>query len=175
MSGGIDSAACAHFLQTQGMTVDALFVDHGQPAAQRESVAVEALTRHLSISLRRVAFSGGTSLGPGEIVGRNGLLLFSALFVTCGQSHLLGIGLHAGTPYYDCSEQFMASISKLIGEYTDGRVSVIAPFLTWTKQDVFQYFMSAGLPITVPYSCEAGTDPVCGTCASCRDRRALKC
>lgn len=175
MSGGIDSAACARFLQAQGMNIDGLFVDHGQVAAHRESVAVEALTKHLAIPLRRIAFNGGDILGTGEIVGRNGLLLFSALFVTCGRSNLLGIGVHAGTPYYDCSEPFIDSISKLIGEYTDGRVSVIAPFLTWTKQDVYQYFISAGLPIAVSYSCEAGTDPVCGTCASCRDRKALKC
>ena len=33
MSGGIDSAACAAFLAAQGIKVSALFVDHGQAAA----------------------------------------------------------------------------------------------------------------------------------------------
>jgi 7-cyano-7-deazaguanine synthase len=175
MSGGIDSAACAHHLCSQGFSVDGLFIDHGQAAAERETKAVSAIADHLGITLRKAGLSGSRPSGPGELLGRNAFLICTALFLNGGQSHLLGLGLHAGTPYYDCSEAFVAAIAKLVAEQTDGRVSVVAPFLTWTKKDVYDYFISAGLPIEVTYSCEAGTEPTCGRCASCRDRKALGC
>lgn len=175
MSGGLDSSACAHFLCKRGAKVHGLFVNHGQAAAQRESVASAAMAKFLSIPLDVCVVSSGQSFGTGEIIGRNAMLIFSALHFTRGRADLLALGVHAGTPYYDCSEAFVASASRLVSEITDGKTSLIAPFITWTKQDVFFYFRDAGLPIDLSYSCEKGTNPICGRCASCLDRAALTC
>jgi 7-cyano-7-deazaguanine synthase len=175
MSGGIDSAACAHLLRSQGMAVDGLFINHGQAAAEPEARAVAALTDHLGIGLRKAGLLWSRPFGPGELPGRNAFLIFTALLVSGGRSGLLGLGLHAGTPYYDCSEAFVTSIGQLVAEHTDGRVSLVVPFVTWTKKEVYDYFVSAGLPINATYSCEAGKEPPCGACASCRDRQALGC
>jgi 7-cyano-7-deazaguanine synthase len=175
MSGGIDSTACAHFLRSRGVKVDGLFVDHGQAAAQREDDAVRSICRRLSMPLQSIVLAGTGTHRSGELLGRNGMLLFTALFVTRGESSLLGLGIHGGTPYYDCSPAFIQSIHTLIAEHTDGRVSVVAPFLDWTKRDVYDYFQDAHLPLELTYSCEAGGDGRCGECASCRDRRALGC
>ena len=60
-------------------------------------------------------------------------------------------------------------------EHTDGKVVFVAPFLTWSKSEVYEYFLTTGIDVSVTYSCEAGTIPVCGRCASCRDRKALGC
>jgi 7-cyano-7-deazaguanine synthase len=175
MSGGLDSSACAHFLANHGVRVSGLFINHGQAAAQRESIASAAMADFLSIPLDVCMLSSDRSFGAGELIGRNAMLIFSALFLTRGNSDLLALGVHAGTPYYDCSDAFFALTSRLVGEVTDGKTSLIAPFLSWTKQDVFSYFCNAGLPIELSYSCEKGSDPVCGCCASCLDREALKC
>lgn len=175
MSGGIDSAACAYHLRSQCLTVEGLFIDYGQAAASQEAKAVSALAGHLDIPIRQVSLQGLQSSGSGELLGRNAFLIFTALFLTEGRPGLLALGLHAGTAYYDCSEEFVAATSKLVAEHTDGRVSLIAPFVTWTKKDVYDYFVSAGLQTTSTYSCEAGTEPPCGVCASCRDREALGC
>jgi 7-cyano-7-deazaguanine synthase len=175
MSGGIDSAACAHFLRSSGMSVDGLFIDHGQAAAEPEAKAVAALAGHLGIAVRKAGLMGSHSFGAGELLGRNAFLIFTALLLSGGRSGLLGLGLHAGTPYYDCSEAFVAAIGQLVSENTDGRVSIVAPFISWTKKDVYDYFVSARLPIDATYSCEAGTEPTCGACASCRDRQVLGC
>jgi 7-cyano-7-deazaguanine synthase len=174
-SGGIDSAACAHMLQGQNFDVEALFVDFGQAAARKEYDAACVLAQSIRAPLRRYTFSGNTSFGPGELVGRNAFLTFAALLVTGGKAGVIAFGLHAGTPYFDCSVEFLTSISKLVAEHTDGKVSVIAPFISWSKKDVFDYFQSARLSILHTYSCEAGTDPPCGACASCKDREALGC
>ncbi|MFT4432103.1 7-cyano-7-deazaguanine synthase [Caballeronia sp. 15715] len=175
LSGGIDSAACAHFVCTLGQDVDAVFLDYGQAAATAEHHAALRLAAHLDLPLRTFAVSGPQQFGAGELLGRNAFLIFSTLFLTGGQSSALALGLHAGTPYYDCSSVFVSSISKLVAEHTDGRISVVAPFIEWTKQEVYEYFLTARIPIGFTYSCEAGTEPVCGVCASCLDRRALQC
>lgn len=175
MSGGLDSTACAHFLIRNGVRVRGLFIGHGQAAAQRETVASRAIAEFLSIPLDVRQLSGGTSFGAGEIIGRNAMLIFSALFTTQGHSNLLALGVHAGTPYFDCSEAFFSLAARLVHEITDGKTSLVTPFLSWTKQDVFAYFCKAGLPFDLTYSCELGSYPTCGRCASCLDREALKC
>lgn len=175
MSGGMDSAACAFHLRAQGLVVEGLFVDHGQAAAIQEARAVSAIAAQLDIPLRKISVGGMHATGVGELTGRNAFLIFTALLATQAKPGLLGLGLHAGTPYYDCSETFVAAIGRMVAEHTDGKVSVIVPFLTWAKKDVHDYFVSTGLSLSLTYSCEAGTDPVCGRCASCNDRKALRC
>lgn len=175
LSGGIDSAACAAFLAAQGMRVTAVFVDHGQAAAKLESAAVSAIAVELSIEVQRLAFCGADHFGAGEVTGRNGFLVFAALLAAHAHSGVIALGLHAGTPYYDCSPAFLEIINRIVAEYTDNRVQVIAPFIDWTKQDVFDYFVMSGLDIGRTYSCERGESPTCGYCASCLDRKALGC
>jgi 7-cyano-7-deazaguanine synthase len=175
MSGGIDSAACAAFLMAQGRNVSAMFVDHGQAAARLESAAVEGVAAELGLELRQVSFACGSTLGDGELVGRNALLTFAALFATHARTDSIALGLHAGTPYYDCSPAFLSLINRAVAEHTDGKVQVIAPFIDWSKQDVYDYFVRSGLSVTRTYSCERGVSPSCGACASCRDRKALGC
>lgn len=175
LSGGIDSAACAAFLAARGMRVTGLFVDHGQAAAKCESDAVVALADQLGIELQRLALGGATPFGSGELPGRNSFLVFTALLATRGQSQVIALGLHAGTPYYDCSPAFLGLISRSVAEHTDNTVQVMAPFLTWSKRDVYDYFVQAGLSVDIAYSCERGVRPTCGRCLSCRDRKALGC
>lgn len=175
MSGGIDSAACAAFLTAQDFRISALFVDYGQAALNQERAAVQSLASALGIKVRELAFKGAASFGPGELVGRNAFLVFAALFATRGQSNLIALGLHSGTPYYDCSPAFIDTINRAVTEYTDNAVQVIAPFVEWTKRNVYDYFMQAGLPIERTYSCETGGERTCGSCASCLDRKALEC
>lgn len=175
MSGGIDSTACAHLLQNRGNTIRGVFIDYGQAAAKFERRAAEEVAALLKAPLVIVAASGGVGFSSGELVGRNAFLIFSALFLSRCHAGLLAIGTHSGTPYYDCSPAFFDLIARLVGEHTDGAVSLVAPFLHWTKAQVFDYFTASGLPVGATYSCEAGIESGCGACASCRDRQALGC
>lgn len=175
MSGGIDSAACAAFLIDQGLEVSGVFVDHGQAAAACERVAVRSLAAALEIQIQELAFTGAAKFGSGELIGRNAFLIFSAILVTRARSSRIALGLHAGTPYYDCSPAFVDTINRSVAEHTDNTVQVVAPFIEWTKREVYDYFIHAGLPIELTYSCESGNVPICGKCASCQDRKALQC
>jgi 7-cyano-7-deazaguanine synthase len=173
MSGGIDSYACAHFLMCQGKDVHGMFIDYGQAAAKLERDSVEKISGLLGIPISYFTVTGGAPFTSGELVGRNAFFISSALFFAPNTSGLIAIGIHSGTQYYDCSSIFLETMNRLVGEQTDGSIKVIAPFLKWTKKDVFEYFKVSGLSLDATYSCEAGVKIGCGKCASCADRRAI--
>ena len=175
LSGGIDSAACAYMLARRELAVQGLFFDYGQRAAGPEERAATSVAEYLQIPLRRLRLSGPEPFSAGEIPGRNAFFVFASLLYLRGQPGVVALGLHSGTAYYDCSDAFLASIDRLVAQHTDGRVSVIAPFVSWTKLDVYEYFLSTGMPIELTYSCESGTSPPCGLCVSCRDRKTIGC
>jgi 7-cyano-7-deazaguanine synthase len=162
-------------LSTQCYHVRGLFVDYGQAAAQQERQAVKKLQDFLGIEVCLVEAKSVNRFGPGELIGRNAFLISTAIFL--GQAHrgLVAIGVHSGTPYYDCSPSFIAQTKQLAQEHTGGGLTVVAPFLDWNKGQIVAYFRESGLPLLATYSCESGTIPPCGSCASCRDRRAIGC
>jgi 7-cyano-7-deazaguanine synthase len=175
MSGGLDSMVCAHLLATQGQLVEGLFVDFGQSACTQERRAVTRVCNVLNIPLRTVRVRGLASFSTGEITGRNAFLIFAATLARGAAPGLISIGVHAGTRYFDCSKPFLEAMARLLGELSDGRVGLAAPLSAWTKQEVHAYASRALLPIDLTYSCERGGKRVCGRCASCRDRKSLKC
>jgi 7-cyano-7-deazaguanine synthase len=175
LSGGVDSAACMKFLLSQGFSVHAIFIDYGQPAAACELAAAALLSELNSCSFEVITVRGESRFGSGELLGRNAFLIFTALFFLKGRAGVLALGLHMGTSYYDCSESFMELTKTLVAEHTNGKLSLIAPFATWTKKDVYQYFRASGLTLHQTYSCEAGQPGGCGDCLSCRDIKDLQC
>lgn len=175
LSGGIDSAACAHLLDHDGYDVSCVFVDYGQAAAEAEGRASEALAGRLGLKITSHKISPARVFDKGEIGGRNGFLIMTALLLSGPSTNVIAIGIHAGTPYYDCSPAFATLMDRVLAEYSDGRLRLCTPFLHWTKSNIVDYYRDAGLPIELTYSCEIGHPHPCGRCPSCRDRRALKC
>lgn len=173
MSGGMDSTSCAHFLKKRGATVHGIFIDYGHAAAKREWRAVSKICEYLKIPLSKYVCSKNSRFGAGELIGRNSFLISTTLFLLSEKPEMIAIGIHGGSPYYDCSHDFLHRMSELVAAETDGRVHLLAPFYEWTKAQVFDYFRATNIPIEITYSCEAGSKRPCGTCLSCRDRRAL--
>lgn len=174
LSGGLDSAACAYLLKQQGLSVSGLFVDFGQAAAPREREASTAIAKALGIDLTVRSIGPSYALGEGELPGRNALLISLGVFELGQGAGLIAIGVHAGTRYYDCSVPFIEAINQLVQEQTDSRMAVTAPFVAWSKAEVYHVFEESGLAASDTYSCEAGSEP-CGGCLSCQDRASLKC
>lgn len=177
LSGGVDSACCAHFLKGEGYPVKGVFVDFGQPAARREAQKVKEISNWISCELSeiKVQFTGDLSSPDGEVLGRNAFLINLALMSSGADACVIGIGIHSGTPYYDCGPAFLSSMSRVINEHTDGRCSLCAPFLDWSKKEVYAYAKSIHLPLEATYSCETNSDKECGFCPSCADRELYHC
>jgi 7-cyano-7-deazaguanine synthase len=175
VSGGLDSAACAHYMLAKTRRLRAAFIDYRQKAADAERHAAGAVCAHLEIPLTEVVAQSSETFGAGELPGRNAFLIFSALLLVRWCSGLIALGIHAGTNYYDCSPAFLELADRLVAESTDGRARVVAPFVYWNKKQILEYAQNAGLPVQLTYSCELGSVPPCGLCLSCADRRALGC
>jgi len=174
LSGGIDSAACLAFLLHNGFSAEPTFVDFGQPARMRESRAARQIADFYKSPLAIVSVQVHRTLHAGEILGRNGFLLFTGMLACATPPAAICIGVHAGTSYLDCSRRFVNQVDEIISELSGGRTRVFAPFVDWNKSQIVAFAHAQSLPLELTYSCEAGDVP-CGKCASCKDRETLKC
>lgn len=172
--GGIDSTLCMHLLRNEGKSLRALHVDFGQAAHELEWKAVVQITSLLEIPAEQIRVKGG-EISQGEVPGRNAFLIFLALTRLLPSEKLICIGIHAGTPFYDCSKSFFESTAKLVAEYTDSRVRLIAPLLRYTKPEIVSLARSIGLRLELTHSCQRAIDGGCGVCHSCKDRKVLAC
>jgi 7-cyano-7-deazaguanine synthase len=152
--------------------VRALFVDYGQRARTRESAAACEVARKLGIGLA-TAKVRGVRVPEGAILGRNALLLDLALVSFEGKSGIVALGVHAGTDYPDCSPAFISKMREVYDLYTAGSVRIDAPFLNWSKRDIYDFALARDVPVGNTYSCEAGRKQPCGSCKSCKDIEAL--
>ncbi|MFC1587484.1 7-cyano-7-deazaguanine synthase [Planctomycetota bacterium] len=173
VSGGLDSAACVVFCKEQGNSVFGLHISYGQPAAKQEQEAASIISRHFNIELRRLDLSGSRMKKSGVIQGRNAFLLVTAMLEMQVSSSIVVIGVHSGTPYIDCSVNFINKIQSIYDDYFDGRIRVVAPFLDWTKKEIIEYCSLKNIPFEKTYSCEKGSTPPCGECLSCLDREII--
>ncbi len=173
LSGGLDSAACIAFYQTQAFAPTAIFFDYGQTALAQERKAARKVARHFGIGLREIGLRGLREKSVGEVRGRNAVFMLTALMEHPIEHGIIALGIHSGPPYYDCTPAFLSGLQVLFDGYTNGRIKAAAPFLRMTKEEVWRYGQNAGLPMAITYSCERGGRKPCGKCASCRDRKKL--
>jgi 7-cyano-7-deazaguanine synthase len=96
LSGGIDSALVASLLCRDGWSVQAMWVDYGQPAARAERAASRAIASHYGLEWHEAAVRSVPVPPQGEVPGRNDMLVATARASAPGLT--VAIGVHAGTP-----------------------------------------------------------------------------
>lgn len=173
LSGGMDSTACVYYYLSQRFNTRGLFIDYGQLPAKREEQSAKRIASSYNIKLDIVRLNLPKYPEHGEIKGRNALLILSGLLFYPKLVGIISIGIHSGTPYYDCSESFVKDINKMLNGYTHGQVILDTPFLKWNKKMIYEYCKDNDVPIYLTYSCESSNDKPCGRCRSCLDRSAL--
>jgi 7-cyano-7-deazaguanine synthase len=166
-SGGLDSTSLVELVRSEG-PVSMLFVDYGQRARFREWEAVQAVASHYSVSLERIVVPIEQEQTR-SLPGRNGWLLHSALLTVWPFVGNIGIGIHGGSQYPDCSPAFLHLCQQAFDLYCGGVVRVIAPFIDWMKGDVVEFARGHNVPVDLTYSCDLGLDQPCGECLSCFD------
>lgn len=174
LSGGLDSAACLSFYIDLGRPTCGLFIDYQQPVANREGCAARAIADYYDVLLYTAKWSGQSKKQSGIIAARNAFLLIAALMERPEQVTTIALGIHAGTQYADCSQEFVSQMQSTFDIYSGGAVHIAAPFVDWTKADIWAYALSKNVPVDLTYSCEAGPTHPCGKCLSCLDRISLE-
>ena len=172
-SGGIDSTACINFYKKMGFDVDALFIDFGQPSRIKEYKAATLIANYYDINLNRVLVKSRQQIHDGFIPGRNAFLLFSALMNFTKDNGIIGIGIHNGTNYFDCSKDFVVQVQNIFDQYSQGTVKIGVPFLNFNKKEIWDYCNLEQVPIHLSYSCELGKKQPCGYCTTCKDLEAI--
>jgi len=151
LSGGVDSSACVGYYVSKGYEVSALFIDYGQPDADREAAAAAAASEHYGIDLTTLTVQGYAP-PDGYVPGRNAVLLGLALMTTTFTCGLIGLGIHSGTPYADCTSDFCGKMQKVCDLYTGGQVQIDAPFVQWTKSEIWDYAREQGVPLDLAHT-----------------------
>lgn len=173
--GGIDSTVCIYQLTRDGYRVRALHIDYGQRASVPEWQSVERTARILGVEPGRIKVTPAIHRPGPEVVGRNAALISVALLHARPSERLICVGVHAGTPFFDCSVGFIRTIACLVAEQTDSQIRLIAPLVSLTKPEVIARARALQIPLGETYSCQEGTVPACGKCHSCLDREAIGC
>lgn len=173
LSGGVDSAACVDFYIELGRPPCGLFIDYGQLAARNEGESAKAISHYYSIPLLYSKWKGHTTKTSGFINGRNSFLVAAALMERPASVYVIAIGVHTGTVYQDCSKHFLTKMQNIIDLYENGKVQLSAPFVDFTKSEIYSYCIERHIPIELTYSCESGGPTPCGECLSCKDREML--
>ena len=174
VSGGVDSTACLHYYLEREKSPQALFINYGQAASGPEGAAAVRIAGHYKVSLTQLKLSGCCDKSPGLVRGRNAYLALAALLELPAGLTSIALAIHSGTPYWDCSSEFVNTIQGLFDAYTDGKVRLRVPFLRWSKGQILRYCLERQVPLSLTYSCEAGVSPPCGDCPSCRDWEAAR-
>lgn len=172
-SGGIDSTACINFYKKLQFDVDAVFVDYGQLSRKKEFQAISLIANYFKINLITINVTMNNEFSDGYIPGRNAFLCSTALMNFKKENGIIAIGIHSGTAYYDCSENFSKQIQMIFDGYTQGAIKIGAPFLNFNKREIFDYCTYEKVPIHLSYSCELGLQQPCGICLTCKDLQKL--
>lgn len=171
--GGVDSTALMKYYLDLGYIVRGVHFDYGHPACLGERRALMAISNYYDVLveysqiLPAISNVSETSV---ELNGRNALFVLSALNQVNQNEGLISLGIHAYSPYYDCSPSFVKNFQALLDGYYKGTVILDAPFLNFSKGDIFNYCREIRAPIELTHSCEKLSDQACGSCSSCMER-----
>jgi len=171
-SGGIDSTALIDFYLRQGMRVEGIHFQYGQNNGESELKSFEKVKTFYQIEGKVIKLDFSLSKKQDEIIGRNTVFLFVAGFST--EAKKIALGIHADTPYYDCSRAFLRDSQKILDGYFAGTVQVDAPFIDLNKIDILTYCTEFKVPIELTYSCQRQNNWPCGVCPTCRELTLLR-
>jgi len=172
LSGGVDSTATIPFFLDLGCVINPLFIKYGQLAQNKELESAKKVCNYYKIELKELDLNYDFKPKMGEIVGRN-LMFISNALININDNNVIGIGIHAGTGYFDCSQSFVFKMNEIITEASNGKIRLEVPFLNWSKGDIWDFCKIKSVPVHLTYSCEKGMKNNCGICNSCIDIKKL--
>ncbi|HUW25814.1 MAG TPA: 7-cyano-7-deazaguanine synthase QueC [Gallionella sp.] len=201
LSGGLDSATVLAMARVQGFICHALSVDYGQRhhselAAARRVAQMLGAHEHRVVNIDLAGF-GGSALTDDNIAipqqpsegipltyvpARNTIMLSLALAwaeVLQAQDIFIGVNAVDYSGYPDCRPAYIEAFERMANLATRAAVeghplTLHAPLLNLSKKEIIRQGSALGVDYAQTVSCyqaDAG-GYACGTCDSCRLRRA---
>lgn len=200
LSGGLDSTVLlAHLLET-GNDITAVSFAYGSRHNEQELKAAAGVVayygvRHVQLNIAGAfPFAGASSVlmrngGPADplptghyqedamrqtvVPGRN--LIFLSVLASVAESVGAGqvaLAVHQGDHhiYPDCRPGFVAAAKSAVKEGSDGRVTVLSPFLHWWKDRIVTRGLDLKAPLHLTRTCYSGNFVACGKCGACQER-----
>ena len=72
--------------------------------------------------------------------------------------------------YWDSSNEFYSSLSKVIGLNRKNKISIITPLINLDKKDIIKAGINRGLDFKNTWTCYEGKEQACGYCPACSSR-----
>lgn len=171
LSGGLDSMVLAERARVAGTLAGCVFVDYGHPAQIPEGWKAFSYCGSKGVPLKVVHVFGlclgdmGTEVGARVVANRNAVLLSAAANAAVsffGASEIqIGAISDDQRDYVDCRPEFFWSMTEALG------LSVSAPLVTLSKEDVMREAVFLGLRPADSWSCYGPGPEPCGSCPSC--------
>lgn len=194
-SGGLDSTVALYYLKAQGHQLKALSVDYGQRHKKEiefakyhcANLGVEHQVADLTSITHLLAGSSQTSANVEVPEGhyaeesmkltvvpnRNMIMLSVAIGWAISQkANSVAYAAHAGDHaiYPDCRPEFAAAIDHAAKLADWHQVSLLRPFVQWSKADIAAEAKRLNIEIEKTWSCYKGLDVHCGKCGTCAER-----
>lgn len=200
ISGGMDSATLAYHARDRGYDLICLHFNYGQRTERKERTSARKIAGFLGaeefieVDLAYLTRFGGSSLTdhrlavdrfrddregvPNTYVPfRNANLL--SIATSCAEARgagavFIGVQSQDYSGYPDCRPQFIEAFQRVVdtGTRDETRITIMAPFLNMTKQDILALGRTLGVPYEHTWSCYQNEEKACGVCGACHFRRA---
>lgn len=195
LSGGMDSATVLAYFVSKGDIVHAISFYYGSKHNEYENELASKLCEHYGVQHDLIDISGVFKLSKSNLLktggdipeghyeqenmkltvvpGRN--LIFSSILAGIAEScnaEAIALGVHQGDHaiYPDCRKDFVDSLITTIRESTDGKVSVLTPFLSGDKREIIDWGLKNKVPYHLTRTCYKDQIKSCGKCGSCTER-----
>lgn len=108
------------------------------------------------------------------VPNRNMLLLaLAGAWAISKKYDSIAYGAHAGDHaiYPDCRPEFVDALALALLKADWHQVTIVRPFISWTKADIAARGTQLGVPFHLTWSCYEGGDLHCGECGTCVERK----
>ena len=153
----------AHFEAIHSLVVDAShFIQIGGSALTDHSIKVPEEFHNESIPVTYVPFRNANILA----------MAVSWAEVLGAEKIFIGAVEEDSSGYPDCREEFIQAFNHLIrtGTRQDTNISIEAPLIHTTKEDIVRWGLKLKIPFEKTWSCYQDEEKACGVCDSCRLR-----
>ena len=197
LSGGMDSTLSSYIAKKDGYEIIAVHYNYGQRTEKKELEAFRKICEDLEILNKyEIDIPFFTQIGASALTDesidvpingvesgvpityvpfRNGIFLsITAAIAEKEEASAMYIGVvqEDSSGYPDCTEEFIADITKAINQGTKEttNIEIKTPLVHLSKMQIVQYAKELNVPLEHTWSCYKESEKACGVCDSCRLR-----